>query len=67
MRYVWTTAPESYDYSYMTTVDTYTAHGASWRLVQTEDVMRLENFQIPRYGSGLYPAHLASDFHPHHG
>ena len=57
-----TNAPESYDYWYVKTVDTVKDRfGKDWRLIEVSDSYRFENFQIPRYGSGLRQAFTAKD------
>ena len=56
----YTNAPEEYDYSY---VETVREVSPTWRLVRVSDQMRFENFQRPRYGSGLYVAVEAAPGH----
>jgi hypothetical protein len=58
MRRIYTKAPASYDYSYMTEVGTLSLGGGEhqFRILETNDYYRLDAFQIPRYMSGLYPA-----------
>lgn len=62
--FAFTTAPEAYDYWYTHTVASGIEgrdRDGEWRLVAFTDAMRFENFQSPRYGSGLYPVFLATD------
>jgi hypothetical protein len=55
--YAITNAPEAYDYSYVSTVAQVTdKQDREWRLVHVSDEMRWENYQTPRYSSGLYQA-----------
>lgn len=63
----WTAAPEDYDYNYVDTVERdvpggTAAKGKLYRLIQVNDPEAFEQFQRPRYSSGLYgsfPAHSA--------
>lgn len=57
--YVYTNAPVDYDYSYMVEIGELRLHGnpdTVFRILFTEDEYRAENYQIPRYESGLYTA-----------
>lgn len=63
-----TNAPESYDYNYVETIrfvqgdNPQGIGGSNWRLIEVTDLSRFNNFQRPRYGSGLYQVHtLDSD------
>lgn len=54
-----TNAPEAYDYSYVETIHPEVAwlnvgNARAIRAVRVTDEYRWENFQAPRYGSGLY-------------
>lgn len=52
---IYTNAPPEYDYPYMEQIGTITdASGRVWRKLFTQDEYRCTNFQLPRYGSGLY-------------
>lgn len=52
---IWyTNAPESYDYSYVETIGTLKVGKTEWRKIKVTDDYRFENFQTPRYNSGLY-------------
>lgn len=56
MTYFWTTAPEAYDYSYTSTIETAVdKYGKTYRLVGNTDSYRFANFQMHRYGSGMHP------------
>jgi len=48
----YTTAPEAYDYWYVTTVRQI----GDWRLIEVTDEIRFRNCQTPRYESGLHTA-----------
>jgi hypothetical protein len=52
MSIYFTTAPDNYDYWYVTTVSPANLPG--WRVIKVEDLHRFENCQVPRYGSGLH-------------
>ena len=61
--YIVTNAPKDYDYGYMSEVGTMTlTNGSEYRILKTEDTFRCENFQIPRYGSGLYVGTTLENF-----
>ena len=61
--YIVTNAPKNYDYSYMTEVGTITlTNGKEYRILKSGDQYRCENFQIPRYGSGLYVGTTLENF-----
>ena len=54
MRYI-TSAPEAYDYWYVTTVATVPdRYGKEARIVESTDAYRFEHYQKPRYHSGLH-------------
>lgn len=60
---VYTTAPQDYDYGYMEEIGTHVATtGTEFRVLIAHDEWRCENFQIPRYRSGLYPAYTLNEF-----
>lgn len=47
----YTNAPKDYDYPYVETV----AHiGNGWRKIKVTDIYLFENYQKPRYASGMY-------------
>lgn len=54
----YTTAPEGYDHDYVKTVETFTIVGGrkdlNWRKIEVYDLDRFQNYQLPRYSSGLY-------------
>jgi len=53
-----TSAPEAYDYWYTKTVRVLGTYGGKQvREITHNDPMRFRDFQIPRYGSGLYFCH----------
>src|SRR5690606_14349483 len=53
-----TNAEESYDYHYVKTLFTMTCKkDKAYRVIQVSDRYRFENFQVPRYQSGLRQAH----------
>lgn len=56
---VWlTNAPQAYDYGCCTTVgEVKDPSGKVWRRIVVSDAYRFENYQRPRYGSGLYQAY----------
>jgi len=54
MTHYWTTAPESYDYSYTTTTAVQVVGNKTYRLVETSDPIRFDRCQIPRYQSGFH-------------
>lgn len=51
---VYTNAPEAYDYSYMVEIHREDVRNSTWRTLEVHDEWRFENFQLPRYHSGLY-------------
>ena len=60
---VYTTAPSDFDYWYMKQTGTYTASdGKEYRVLETSDEYRCNEYQIPRYWSGLYPALTEEEF-----
>jgi len=57
----WTSAPEAFDYDYVTTVVSDVpggkyAKGKLYRLISVTDPARFRSFQAPRYSSGLHVA-----------
>ena len=55
--FYFTTAPEAYDYGYVTTVATGIRSKIGrklWRLIKSVDAARFESFQSPRYASGFH-------------
>jgi len=58
----YTNAPECYDYWYVKTLKTLVdKDGKDWRLLEVSDESRFENFQRPRYGSGLKQSFTEED------
>jgi len=55
----YTDAPEAYDYWYVRTLEMRTlrspilSKGRTWRKIEVHDLNRFNNFQVPRYNSGL--------------
>ena len=58
----YTDAPEAYDYWYVRTLEMRTLKprapfvpkGKTWRKIEVQDLNRFNNFQVPRYDSGLH-------------
>lgn len=61
---LYTDAPASYDYSYMTEIGEHISEwdGRTYRVLSTDDEYRAVNFQMPRYRSGLYFVMEHADF-----
>lgn len=58
-----TNAPREYDYYYMKEVgEIHLTNGKRYRILRSEDQYRTENFQIPRYGSGMYVGTTLENF-----
>lgn len=56
--YFLTNAEEAYDYDYVRTLFVVQSkHGKDYRVIAVRDEYRFQNFQLPRYGSGLRQAH----------